>query len=522
MVKLMASGGVCGETPENTMPAFQAAVDQHYAYIELTARVTKDLYCVVLKNVTINRTATRWNGGIVGAALPVAELSFQQLLDFDFGVGYHVKFKDTIIPLLEEVLLLCRDACMKAKITADCWQLRQTHREALFSLLDSYADVAELTVNTQEALGEASARYPQMHLHWEGPADQQTIAEISKYISPDRITLWLREMDAEAVSAAKKFGSVGVSGLTRQAELTKAEALGLDIVATNGALKPVQNQGLLSDMHIHTDHSHDAHYPMEQMVQMGIEHGIGVIAVADHCDVTRCENSPDWDIYTNIKEACAEVDALNEKYADKCLLLRGVELGDGVWYPEQSNRVAEQLPYDVIVGATHAVRCRAAEAIPLKEKWFSQIKYLELPEDQFDELAHNYFDDMLTMTETQNIDIMAHLFCVCDYYIYRHGIFKDMRRYENQIVRILQAIIRKGIAMEMHGTLFLQKDGVYPYYWVVEKYYELGGYLITLSTDAHAPGAVGMGYENRIPMLKKTGFTHILYYRNRKAVPCSL
>ena len=97
-----------------------------------------------------------------------------------------------------------------------------------------------------------------------------------------------------------------------------------------------------------------------------------------------------------------------------------------------------------------------------------------------------------------------------------------MRRYENQIVRILQAIIRKGIAMEMRGTLFLQKDGVYPYYWVVEKYYELGGYLITLSTDAHAPGAVGMGYENRIPMLKKTGFTHILYYRNRKAVPCSL
>ena len=58
--------------------------------------------------------------------------------------------------------------------------------------------------------------------------------------------------------------------------------------------------------------------------------------------------------------------------------------------------------------------------------------------------------------------------------------------------------------------------------WIAEKYYELGGYLITLSTDAHNPQAVGVGHEQKIAMLKQTGFTHILYYKDRKAIPCSL
>jgi histidinol-phosphatase (PHP family) len=168
------------------------------------------------------------------------------------------------------------------------------------------------------------------------------------------------------------------------------------------------------------------------------------------------------------------------------------------------------------------VRCEAAEAIPIKEKWYSKIDFMELTDEQFHDFMHNYFDDMLTMVESQNIDIMAHILCATCYYLYRYGIYKDVRPYEKQIEKVLKAIIRKGIAMEMDNQLFEQKDGEYPYYWIVEKYYELGGYLITLSTDAHDPKTVGKNYENRIRMLKETGYTHMLYYKDRKAVPCSL
>ena len=525
MIKLQAHRGVCCENPENTMPAFQAAVDQGYAYIELDVGVTKDLQCVTLHDSTINRTARNADGSIIGAALPVAELTYDQLLAYDFGISHHVKFRGTKLPLLEDVLKLGRSSGVKIKIDAKYRALRPEHQQALFSLLDRYTDVAELTVNDLSALEDALRRYPQMHLHFGVAGGAKTIAEVAKKIPKEKVTFWLhRKMDnvEELAAQAKKHGSLGLWLLTKKAELEAAEKLGADIVETSGALKCEMRKGLLSDMHIHTDHSHDARTPMEQMVQAGIDHGMGVIAIADHCDTTRLENGLDWDIYTNIKASCEEADKLNPKFEGRCLILKGVELGDGIWYPEQSGRVAAQLDYDVIVGATHAVRCRAAEAVSCKEKWFSQIHFLELPEEQFDELMRNYFDDMLAMVETQNIDIMAHLLCASGYYLTRHGICKDMRPYEKQIEQILCAVIRKGIAMEMNQQFFTQIDGEYPYYWIVEKYYGLGGYLITLSTDAHCPRDVGMGYEKRIAMLKETGFTHIFYYKDRKAVPCSL
>jgi histidinol-phosphatase (PHP family) len=145
-----------------------------------------------------------------------------------------------------------------------------------------------------------------------------------------------------------------------------------------------------------------------------------------------------------------------------------------------------------------------------------------MTEEQFDDFMKNYFDDMLTMVETQNIDIMAHILCGICYYRYRYNIYKDVRPYEKQITTILNAIIRKGIAMEMENQLFEEVEGEYPYYWIVEKFYELGGYLVTLSSDAHDPKSVGKNYEHRIQMLKKAGFTHMLYYKDRKAMPCSL
>ena len=522
MATLVARGGVRGENPENTMQAFYAAADQGYRYIELPVRVTRDLRCVVLQDSTINRTARRVDGSIVGAALPVAWIDYQQLLEFDFGVGYHIKFKGTRIPALDEVLTFARESGLKVKITSACWKLRQTHREALFAVLDVFADVAELTVNTMEALRETACRYPQMHLHWDGALCDDALAEIAETIPKDRITFWTGCLDADKIVRAKEYGSVGVTELTRLMELAAVEELGVDIVATNGSLKPEQNKGVLSDMHVHTDHSHDAHYPMEEMVQGGLERGIQVINVADHCDVTRCENDPNWDIYTNIREACEEVDILNQKYAGQCLLLRSVELGDGVWYPEQSGRVAEQLPYDAVVGAIHAIRCEAAEAVPLKEKWYSQIKFMDVTEDQYQEFMGIYWDDVLTMVETQNIDIMAHLLCGSCYYGYRYGIWKDMRPFEKQITKILKTIIAKGIAFEVSRQFFLQVGEEMPYYWVVEKYYELGGYLVTLSTDAHAPGEVGKELAVHARMLKETGFSHIMYYKDRKVVPCSL
>ena len=50
----------------------------------------------------------------------------------------------------------------------------------------------------------------------------------------------------------------------------------------------------------------------------------------------------------------------------------------------------------------------------------------------------------------------------------------------------------------------------------------MGGYLITLSTDAHGPGNAGKNFPRAAEILKKLGFHNIFYYEKRRAYQCTI
>ena len=61
-MNFQAHRGVSTEYPENTMPAFIAAVEQGYTYIETDPLVTKDNVCVLMHDKTLNRTCRNDDG----------------------------------------------------------------------------------------------------------------------------------------------------------------------------------------------------------------------------------------------------------------------------------------------------------------------------------------------------------------------------------------------------------------------------------------------------------------------------
>ena len=93
MIKLQAHRGVSAECPENTMPAFITAIEQGYDAIETDVMVTKDNKLVLHHDKTINRTARRADESPVGTALPLTYLTYEELLEYDFGIAYHKKYK---------------------------------------------------------------------------------------------------------------------------------------------------------------------------------------------------------------------------------------------------------------------------------------------------------------------------------------------------------------------------------------------------------------------------------------------
>lgn len=86
--KIYAHRGASGDAPENTIAAFQLALEQGADGIELDVTLTKDGQIVVIHDDTIDRTTTGEGN--------VRNLTLTQLQSFDAGQGER-------IPTLEEV-----------------------------------------------------------------------------------------------------------------------------------------------------------------------------------------------------------------------------------------------------------------------------------------------------------------------------------------------------------------------------------------------------------------------------------
>ena len=92
----VAHRGATGYAPENTIAAFDLAVDMKADYIEIDVQRSKDGELVVIHDTTVNRTTN--GSGKVGA------LTFEQLRSLDTGSFKGEQFAGEQIPTFEEIL----------------------------------------------------------------------------------------------------------------------------------------------------------------------------------------------------------------------------------------------------------------------------------------------------------------------------------------------------------------------------------------------------------------------------------
>ncbi|HEV8039166.1 MAG TPA: glycerophosphodiester phosphodiesterase family protein [Bryobacteraceae bacterium] len=98
--------------PENTLPAFEAAIDAGADFFELDVRTTSDGRLVLIHDGTVNRTT--------GGTGKVRELTFDQIRALDAGAKFDPRFTDTKVPTFEEGLNLAHG---KIGVYVDCKEL---------------------------------------------------------------------------------------------------------------------------------------------------------------------------------------------------------------------------------------------------------------------------------------------------------------------------------------------------------------------------------------------------------------
>ena len=242
-LRYQAHRGVSTEFPENTIPAFQAAIDQGYKFIELDPNFTLDQRCVLMHDTTINRTCRLENGDkISGSDVAIDSISYPDLLQYDAGIVKGSMFKGTKVPLLSEVADLVAGTGVALKLDNKIQKFNDAQLEVIFTIaeLSPDADIG-FTCKTIEFVNKVVKRLPNATIHYDGYIDADVLNQLEALATDEReIYVWTKIDSAkdEYIKKIKEFGYLGIWILSTDEQLQKAIECGADVIETNGELKP--------------------------------------------------------------------------------------------------------------------------------------------------------------------------------------------------------------------------------------------------------------------------------------------
>lgn len=270
----------------------------------------------------------------------------------------------------------------------------------------------------------------------------------------------------------------------------------------------------LCDSHIHSEFSFDGNVPVEEMVKQGIENGISVMTITDHCDVVGIgDQNNDFGVVLEkvIPKSVAEIKRISQLYKDKIKVLAGIELGEPTHFPQKTEIALNLAEFDFILASTHEVRNR------------KDFYFLDYNEDNIDILLTEYFNEQLEVAKWNGFDSLAHFDYPARYIAERTELKIDYTKYQNIIDEILKILIKNNKALEVN-TSTISKPLARPMASrdVLKRYKELGGYLITLGSDAHKMEVLGKDLEKGIELLKKLGFTSYYYYEKHNPIEVNI
>ena len=248
-----AHRGVSTEYPENTIPAFQAALNQGYQIIEMDPTFTADGKCILFHDKTINRTCRNDDGSEIKEEIFVSNLTYDQLIKYDAGLFMGEEFRGTRAPLLKDALDLIVKTNPNVLIKLDNKFERYFTPEQeniFFDIAEKSGARVAYTCIHAETIERVLNRFPNAEIHYDGPVDEETVAMIKAIVKdnpftvwlalPSHLTTWVKVPMAtkELCAAVKKYADLGLWILETQEQLEEAVALGADVIETTGSIKP--------------------------------------------------------------------------------------------------------------------------------------------------------------------------------------------------------------------------------------------------------------------------------------------
>lgn len=126
---IAAHRGYSSEAPENTIPAFEAAIDNLADYVELDVQETKDGRVVVLHDSNLKRVA--------GVSNNIWTVNYKDIANIDVGSWFSEEYVGTTIPTLEEVMEIAKGR-LKLNIEIKLTGHEKNLEESVVRIIEEY------------------------------------------------------------------------------------------------------------------------------------------------------------------------------------------------------------------------------------------------------------------------------------------------------------------------------------------------------------------------------------------------
>lgn len=263
------------------------------------------------------------------------------------------------------------------------------------------------------------------------------------------------------------------------------------------------------DYHVHTTYSGDSDYSMEDVVKDAVRLGMDEICFTDHVDygakvdwdsgekIRYCQGQPmvnvDYHAYAE------EISKLRAQYGNQITIRMGMEFGMQIHTISKYEALYERYPFDFIILSVHQVEDKG---------FWSQEFQQGRTQKEYNE---RYYEEMLALVKQfQNYSVLGHLDLIVRYDKMGTYPFRYVKHY---VEKILREVIKnnKGIEVNTSSYRYGLKDST-PAMAILEMYRDMGGQIITLGSDSHAPAHLGTHMKTAKELLKSIGFRNFCTY----------
>lgn len=227
--KIQAHRGASGYAPENTLPAFQLAVDMGADGIECDIHLSRDGHFIVCHDETIDRTSDGEG--------KISELTLAEIKAHDFGVKFDERFRGVTAPTLEEMLDVVK-SMNPINIEIKEFGKDRDNAEILdkfYGILKSFGVIENTIVSSFDAplLKLLKERHPDIYTCYLYN-EMKLSAAFSEGIGCSAIHPYYKKLLPATIRSAHRRGmKVNCWTVNKEAEIRRMIALGSDGIITN-------------------------------------------------------------------------------------------------------------------------------------------------------------------------------------------------------------------------------------------------------------------------------------------------